>query len=62
MQIKSLHGNIYKLYAYSRKQECLDAYRKKYEEIVKVWENLKAAGVHADKLAALAGFSRPTYY
>lgn len=62
MQIKSLHGNIYKLYAYSRKQECLDAYRKKYEEIVKVWDNLKAAGVHADKLAALAGFSRPTYY
>ena len=31
MQIKSLHGGIYKLYAYARKQDCLDAYRKKYE-------------------------------
>jgi hypothetical protein len=29
MQIKALHRNIYRLYRYSRTQECLDVYRKR---------------------------------
>ena len=62
MQIKSLQGDIYKLYAYARKQECLDAYREKYDTIVKIWEKLKSAGVKAEALPELAGFSRATYY
>ena len=37
MQIKGLHKNIYKLYAYARTQECLDAYRKMYEDSVRKW-------------------------
>jgi hypothetical protein len=40
MQIKGLHKNIYKLYAYARTQECLDVYRKKYESKVHKWEKL----------------------
>ena len=35
MQIKVLHKNVYKLYAYARTQECLDVYRKKYEDKVR---------------------------
>ena len=42
MQIRGLHKNIYKLYAYARTQECLDAYRHKYEDKVRQWESLKA--------------------
>ena len=44
MQIKGLNSGIYQLYRYARKQECLDAYREKYSEIVNCWDKLKAAG------------------
>jgi len=45
MQIKGLHKNIYKLYGYARTQECLDVYRKKYEDKVHCWEKLRSEGV-----------------
>jgi len=62
MQIKGLNKNIYKLYAYSRTQECLDVYRNKYQDGVSKWEKLKYANV-TDKLAQeMAGISRATYY
>ena len=38
MQIRGLHSSFYKLYSYSRKQECLEAYRKKYKNIVSQWD------------------------
>jgi len=62
MQIKGLHKNVYRLYAYSRTQECLEEYRKKYQVGVDKWEKLKYARV-SDKLAhEMAGISRSTYY
>jgi len=62
MQIKRLHKNIYKLYSYARTQECLDEYRKTYEEKVRKWEKLKTDKV-SDKLAQeFSGISRATYY
>lgn len=62
MQIKGLHKNIYRLYAYARTQECLDAYRNKYHGGVSKWEKLKSENV-TDKLAQeMAGISRATYY
>ena len=42
MQIIGLHKNVYKLYAWARTQECLDAYRIKYEDRVRHWEALRA--------------------
>jgi len=62
MQIKSLHRNVYKLYAWSRTQECLDAYRKKHEDKVRQWESLKDEGVSDKKCAEFTGISRATYY
>ena len=62
MQIKGLHKNIYKLYVYSRTQECLDVYRKKYEEKVHRWETLILEGVRGKVAQEILGFSRPTYY
>ena len=50
MQIKGLHKNIYRLYAYFRTQECLDVYRNQYQGGIDKWEKLKAAKV-SDKLA-----------
>ena len=44
MQIKELNSGIYQLYRYVSEQECLDAYREKYSEIVNRWDKLKAAG------------------
>ena len=44
MQIMRLHKNVYKLYAWARTQECLDAYRIKYEGSVRDWETLRAEG------------------
>lgn len=62
MQIKSLHANIYKLYSYSRTQECLDAYRIKYQDTVIKWQKLKKEGV-SDKLAQeIVGVSRSSYF
>ena len=37
MQIKTLHKNMYRFYAWARTQECLDAYRKEIEESVWHW-------------------------
>lgn len=62
MQIKRLHKNIYKLYAYSRTQECLDVYRKLDEDKVRKWEKLKQAGVCDQTTQELSGLSRASYY
>ena len=62
MQIKSLHKNVYKLYAWSRTQECLDAYRQKHEDKVRQWDSLKAEGVSDEKCAEFTEISRATYY
>jgi len=48
MQIKGLPRNIHKLYAYSRTQECLDAYRQKYTTQVSLWETLKKEDISSD--------------
>ena len=45
MQIKGLHKNIYRLYAYARTQECLEVYRQKYLHQVQRWEKLGSQGV-----------------
>jgi len=39
MQIKCLPANLYKFYAYSRSQECLDAHRQQIEKVTKKPEN-----------------------
>jgi putative transposase len=62
MQTKGLHKNIYKLYAYARTQESLDAYRKKYEHRVTQWEKLKSQGVKLKVIQEFVGISRATYY
>ena len=62
MQINYLHKNIYKLYAYSRTQECLDVYRKKYEDKTFQWEILILEGVREKVAQQILGFSRATYY
>lgn len=62
MQIKYLHKNIYRLYAYARTQECLDVYRKKYEDKVYRWEKLRSEGVCKQTAQEILGFSRATYY
>mgnify|MGYP000267007354 CR=1 FL=1 len=62
MQIKYLHKNVYKLYAYSRTQECLDVYRKKYEDKVTRREKLHSEGVKCKTIQEILGFSRATYY
>jgi putative transposase len=62
MQIIRLHKNVYKFYAWARTQECLDAYRIKYEGSVRDWEALRAEGVCVAKCAEFVGISRSTYY
>ena len=62
MQIHGLHRNIYRLYAWARTQECLDAYRIKYEDSVRHWQALRAEGVSAVKCAEFCGISRATYF
>lgn len=62
MQIKGLHKGFYKLYAYARKQECLDAYRAKYEHIVKQWEHFKEKDLSDKLIQEIVGYSRATYY
>ena len=42
MQIKGLHKNFYKLYAYGGAQETLEKYRKEIEGKVRGWKNLKS--------------------
>ena len=62
MQIKGLHKSIYKLYGYARKQACLEAYRKKYADIVQKWEKFKRKGISDEDLEEIVGVSRSTYY
>ena len=62
MQIKGLNSGIYQLYRYARKQECLDAYREKYSEIVNRWDKLKAAGTREKVIPEFVGYSRATYF
>ena len=62
MQIHGLHKNIYKLYAWARTQECLDAYRIKYETSVRHWQALRGEGVSEAKCAEFSGISRATYF
>jgi len=62
MQPKGLPKNIYKLYAYARTQECLDAYRKKYEDSVRKWIKLRAEGVKIKTCQEIVGISRATYF
>lgn len=62
MQIKYLHKNIYKLYAYSRTQECLDVYRNKYQGQVCLWEKLGSEGVSLKLKQEITRISRATYY
>lgn len=62
MQIKYLHPNIYKLYSYARKQECLDHYRDIYKQGVALWEKLRQEGVSIATCQAISGLSRATYY
>jgi putative transposase len=62
MQIKRLHKNFYKLWAYARTQICLDAYRKKYETQVSRWQKLKSEGVSDKTCQEIVGISRATYY
>ena len=62
MQIKALHKNLYKLYAYSRTQECLDAHRKKHQERVNRWNAFKAEGLSDKATSKLSGISRASYY
>jgi hypothetical protein len=44
MQILRQHKNGYKLYAWARTQECLDAYRIKYEDRVRHFDRQKTRG------------------
>ena len=62
MQIIGLHKNVYKLYVWARTQDCLDAYRIKYEDTVWHWEALRAEGVCRAKCAEFVGISRSSYY
>jgi putative transposase len=61
MQIKGLRKNIYRLYAYARTQECLDAYRATYQEKVSQWETRAIECVTQETAQAILGFSRATY-
>lgn len=62
MQYKALHKNVYKLYAYARTQECLDAHRQHHEERVRLWQAHKAEGLPDDACQRLSGLSRASYY
>lgn len=62
MQIKGLHKNIYKLYAYARTQECLEVYHQKYQHQVQRWEKLGSEGVSIELRQEIVGISRATYY
>lgn len=62
MQIKALHKNIYKLYTYSRTQECLQKYRDLYQKTVSLWEKLTSEGVSLRLRQDTTGISKATYY
>ena len=60
MQIKGLHKNTYRLYSYARTQECLEVYRKKYQQQVVLWQKFAAQGVSLSLLQETVGISRAT--
>jgi transposase InsO family protein len=62
MQYKALHKPVYKLYAYARTQECLDAHRQHHEERVRLWQAHKAEGLSDEACQRLSGISRASYY
>jgi putative transposase len=62
MQIQRSHKNIYRLYAYTRTQECLDVYRKKYGNQAQQWEKLKFQDVPEKIIQEFVGISRASYY
>ena len=62
IQIKCLLRNLYGFYAWSRSQECLDAYRWEIAARVRTWESLRAEGVSPAKCSAFTGILRATYY
>ena len=62
MQIKRLHKNIYRLYRYSRPQECLEKYRELYETSVDKWREAKENGGNQDFCKKYSGISRSTYF
>ena len=62
MQIRRYPRIIHKLYASSRTQECLDAYRQKHKKGVNLWERLKEEGVSKSLIQNLSGISRASYY
>ena len=62
MQIKCLPKNVYRFYAWSSSQDCLDAYRREIEDSVRAWESLRAEGVSEAKCAVFTGISRASYY
>ena len=47
---------------WARTQECLDAYRIKYETSVRHWQALRGEGVSEAKCAEFTGISRATYF
>lgn len=62
MQIKALHKSVYRLYAYARTQECLDAHRQRHAERVRLWQAHKAEGLSDQACQRLSGISRASYY
>ena len=62
MQIKGLHKNVYRFYAYARTQECLETYRHQYADQVHKWDGLKAEKVSNRLCQRIVGISRATYY
>jgi len=62
MQIKALHKNVYKLYAYARTQESVATLGHKHRERVERWNSLKNEWLSDAACARLAGFSRASYY
>lgn len=62
MQIKALHKSVYRLYAYARTQECLDAHRQRHEERVRLWLAHQAEGLSDQACQRLSGVSRASYF
>ncbi|MEB3702912.1 Putative IS481 family integrase [Candidatus Bealeia paramacronuclearis] len=62
MRIHGLYKNMHRLYAYARTQDCLDVYRKRYEDGVRRWEKLKAENVSDAICQEICDISRATYY
>src|SRR5260221_12864169 len=62
MQIIGLHKNLYRSARYAGEQENLEKYRKKYEEVVRLWEKLKKEGVSDEACQIATRKSKATYY